>query len=825
MSASLASQTSGGRSTRHAAIANYAEPPSDEEALANEFDDAEDWEEMSEEEEEENDEGYDSFSGSTKSDDEDDEDDLDFSAGRGVKRVIEDRRSLRSGRRSKRQRRDSFVSRVAPSPVSRRSTKQSPTKTSSSHRTPNGKSKSPVSSPQKGTGKSVIKISEEKSLEKKSPEKKIPWDTLPYMIMVKIFEYASEPLDNVQSTRWLVNACLINSNFTEAAVRALYKSPPLLTAKMAHGLFNMLTRKRVTPMFSYHHKIATLSIDVMLINKRYKSRALPFGELARQCPRLAHINLTHEMDYMGHMEYSDFMNFVYSPSLFEELGVDLSLLSPPLYYRNPDDDNNSAAVSRPASASDSLDFPTTGDDAPVTVTRKGSFGVSPELIIDEPKRITRLKSFRWNYKMFPHKWNYGVLHELHQTPTFAGLTKLTLVNFEEWPSQSAFHTDYRNTQPKPEKADWARELSDRLAASIALLYDLKHLVFKRCSVLQANLLQMLPRNLEHLEIISCDDFTALDLTLFLESHGRNLRSLNLSHNTKLSLSFLSVLGSACPKLEELRMHRTNWRRALEDDSLKDERPFGADNAPLWPASIHTIEVDIERKYDKVPAEFLFQSLIDSAPQLPNLRVLKIGATLDIPWRDRSEMREKWVAKFNRVFKRRVAPPQPANTKEYFKCASRSNGNGKEALKEKPLPNNSRPTRRSARIPAVPSVDLSSAGPSLSSSLDRIASRKSISYREVDTDQDEDEDEDVEMGGDDEEEKEEERVFVREHTCSDVQRESEPVLEPFVHGLCEVVEVQFGNSKPVARVMTMADFNDTESEATDTEFEDDDSDSE
>jgi hypothetical protein len=52
----------------------------------------------------------------------------------------------------------------------------------------------------------------------------------------------------------------------------------------------------------------------------------------------------------------------------------------------------------------------------------------------------------------------------------------------------------------------------------------------------------------------------------------------------------------------------------------------------------------------------FQSLIDSAGDLPDLRRLVIQAILNIGWRDRASFRDKWIGSLNRVFKRASKPP-------------------------------------------------------------------------------------------------------------------------------------------------------------------------
>src|SRR5690242_8240828 len=65
-----------------------------------------------------------------------------------------------------------------------------------------------------------------------------------------------------------------------------------------------------------------------------------------------------------------------------------------------------------------------------------------------------------------------------------------------------------------------------------------------------------------------------------------------------------------------------------------------------------------RKWDSTAASNFFQSLIDSAEELPNLQDLTIIAMVDTDWRQRAEFRRKWSATFQAVFARKWEPPNP-----------------------------------------------------------------------------------------------------------------------------------------------------------------------
>ncbi len=62
--------------------------------------------------------------------------------------------------------------------------------------------------------------------------KTMPWNTLPYQILVSVFEYASWPLvanaiTPLPSISWLLGTALCCKAFAEPALSALYYSPPL----------------------------------------------------------------------------------------------------------------------------------------------------------------------------------------------------------------------------------------------------------------------------------------------------------------------------------------------------------------------------------------------------------------------------------------------------------------------------------------------------------------------------------------------------------------------------------------------------------------------
>ena len=63
-----------------------------------------------------------------------------------------------------------------------------------------------------------------------------------------------------------------------------------------------------------------------------------------------------------------------------------------------------------------------------------------------------------------------------------------------------------------------------------------------------------------------------------------------------------------------------------------------------------------RNLDAAEADSFFQSLVDSARQLKDLRRLSLKAILKVGWRDRARLREKWKMRLDRVFLRKCPSP-------------------------------------------------------------------------------------------------------------------------------------------------------------------------
>jgi hypothetical protein len=94
--------------------------------------------------------------------------------------------------------------------------------------------------------------------------------------------------------------------------------------------------------------------------------------------------------------------------------------------------------------------------------------------------------------------------------------------------------------------------------------------------------------------------------------------------------------------------------------------------PTWPSSLRVVEFANLRNLDAAEADGFFQSLVDSAHELKNLRRLSLKAILKAGWRDRARLREKWKMKLENVFLRKSPPPRlfwPASSRPLPKASS------------------------------------------------------------------------------------------------------------------------------------------------------------
>ncbi|KAG9236144.1 hypothetical protein BJ875DRAFT_241396 [Amylocarpus encephaloides] len=431
------------------------------------------------------------------------------------------------------------------------------------------------------------------------------WQELPYHILVQVFEYATYPIYDehtfqpLPSQRWLLNASRLCRSFAEPALAALYASPPLVPMIKAHRLVNVLCADPATQAFNYRRKIKSLFIDVSQVAAYVLTGngLLDLYGLIKHLPVLTSLEFHHQKDMPPYRDLDANIRWTYPETIFDALE-----------YVDP-----------------------TADES------RG-----------DKMNVCRLRSWRWSSRLADKAWSIDKLQMIHSRPCFDALRKISFVNYQ------APFSNQKDEDPKHEII---------LADSLRELKNLDHLVFESSTLVNARLLPLLPNNLRHFELWNCWEVTADDLSGFLLTHGGQLRELILNHNLSLSLTFLPILGAACSHLEIFRMDLKyfNLHVSYHDSEPGYDSLMSSTQAPTWPSSLQTLELLHLRKWSTEAAELLFQSLLDNASTLLDLRSLTIQAILNIAWRDRASFRDKWVGSLNHVFKRVLHKPQNNTT--------------------------------------------------------------------------------------------------------------------------------------------------------------------
>ena len=627
------------------------------------------------------------------------------------------------------------------------------------------------------------------------PETIPPWATLPYHVLVQIFRYAAALLaDDWERAKWLRAATGICRAFAEPAITVLYETPPLLTKAMAHQFIALLAKDPATTMFNYRQKVRELRIDPEELAWRpYRGQLLDLSALVT-LPRIQSITLYHPKDGPPYRDLDENLRWHYPMSLFDALNGVQTSSSP---------DESTSALSQ------------------------------------QPTKPTRLTEWHWNRRMMGSKVTLSDIKSLHQTPAFSSLKKVTFLNYQ-LPSMR----DYATSEDVLAARDKAFVAA--LADAINALPKLEHLTFESSTAVCGQLLAVLPRNLKTLEITNCWDVDSDALAEYLTSGGKQLRQLLLRYNQSLSLAFLVVLRDACPNLRTLVVDLKTYRHhTFYDDSDPEySAVLEPTQTPTWPESLEVIELKNMRKWTAEGAETLFRSLVDAAPNLSNLRRIDLKAMLDIPYRQRSKIRDRWAATLRHVFLRERSDPMPLSTihrrKEEDKdmkmadveeIENKSPGRGRRAT-------NVTPSRKSARLAAKEQqqhhhhqhqqqMEDPFRPSNCTHSLRSGVTRPSYVEPDTDIDLDSDADSDNDNDNDGQPYTPQKKRKSSSNTISgnptprlaslDDEDSSQPgsPFDPseleglYRQGLCDVVEIQLDNQKPAETMFVMDDFLDDE----------------
>lgn len=595
--------------------------------------------------------------------------------------------------------------------------------------------------------------------------------------MVRIFEYAAFPLDTKVNVRWLLSAGLTCKSFLSPALKALYRCPAAQTisVNMGNKFAGLIRDLAANPEVNDTRRgmIESLVVEVSSLPLHSQVRNFNVSELISCLPNLSYVELYHEFDLPPYRQLGRKASkkWIYTSELLGALKV--------------------------AGESD---------------TR------------------LRLRSWKWSERLM----DASLLEQLatiHAWDTFAQLRKLSFVNFQV-PSLK------ENRDPSvPEVFETDKAYINLVAAGLSSVAGLRHLVMESCTAVDGQFLSLLPKNIEHLEIINCWELTAEMLSEYLSTHGRSLRRLTLHHNQSLNLSFAPLLGMCCPELRELSMNLLIYKHHeyYTDSDPIYETLLSVTDIPTWPRTLEMIDLEQLAKWDLATAEMFFQSFINQASELPRLRHLAVKAMLDVPWRQRSEFRDKWVRKLKRVFFRKTVQPRSFHSLTQWPLMRHELGEQqKKSLEEKreKKPDELISPRRSYRIASHMHVRAAAPLP-LAEDQDRRKRKTLIiesdrhlrqSKRIRDSNRDSDTEEQRDQGLNDEE-------FVDSYDGqNDCSRKSGPPLlsdganegeyedpgqpESFIHGLCDIVNIRFDNQKPREFQYGLEDFLDEDTHSSD-----------
>ena len=375
----------------------------------------------------------------------------------------------------------------------------------------------------------------------------------------------------------------------------------------------------------------------------------------------------------------------------------------------------------------------------------------------------RLQTFKWNFFFNRDQWPWCSLAEIHSTAPFQTLHTLELVQL--------------NTFTKNAKK---LEQADELIKAIERLPKLKSLSFTLCTFdAKLDILNRLPKSLESLVFSDCEDITSTIMTKFLSTHGGNLRNLTLNHNRCLDLAFLVDFAIACPKLEKFHMDLTFFGLQLTylDSEPRFEAILPPGAIPTWPSTLQSIELNHLRKWHTDEAKSFFQSLVDSAEYFSSLRSLVIKASVDMGWRDRVEFRNTWVERLTKIFARR-----PSGQGQFAKPTLTTH-NGKIT---------GRVNKATVAINrTVPKTLLKDDGSS-DSDIPILQNRRNRRLVNSNTEKNS-------------------CVDSTRSTTARRQADSrkEKKEEPYIHGLCDLVDIRIDNLRPMETMYQETDFMDDE----------------
>lgn len=459
------------------------------------------------------------------------------------------------------------------------------------------------------------------------------WQNLPYHVLVKVMQYAAYPLyigasRDTGSARWLLSTSQLCTSFHDACIGALMYNPPIFPAHRANWLVDLLkasardydvsaertsaiSRKKLS--LDYRPKVKSLDIEAKQI--LVKKAGIDLEELLRYTPLLKKLRIYHNYDAWSKR---------YTWAL-------------PSHARS---------------------------------AGRWSYGNLFQ-VLDQNKIV--LDTFEWNGRFLLEDPLLSTLHDVSlHSKSLSRLRSLTVRNLS-LPDIAALNEtiardnippgqDGQDIDDKPARLiSWRR----RIIAALQASSELREVAFHDSNIIDDETLKDFPSGLQKLEVCDCAWIKSEGLQDYLRTKGISLTTLVLQGNQSMSLSFMSNLQTTAPRLQVLEVDLTYH----DPTSYKDTEPLFDElmstGRPSWPSTLQSITIGPLRNLTAEDAENFYQSLVDAAVNLPYLRVLQLRTILNVSWRDRASLRQKWAGLFDETFhvnsNHDISPPSASSS--------------------------------------------------------------------------------------------------------------------------------------------------------------------
>ncbi|KAI9709061.1 MAG: hypothetical protein M1820_003507 [Bogoriella megaspora] len=154
-----------------------------------------------------------------------------------------------------------------------------------------------------------------------------PWQTLPYEVLLQIFIYAFDELRNKDESpkkamSWVLNGATVCKSFSEPALSALYRDPPMIDLSRPHRFFECLARsKQNASSVNYSAKVKRLEFDVWstLAYKLHNHDIFDLGKLLAYTPQISDIHIFLKDDLPPYRHAGQNVRWSYPDSVFDNL--------------------------------------------------------------------------------------------------------------------------------------------------------------------------------------------------------------------------------------------------------------------------------------------------------------------------------------------------------------------------------------------------------------------------------------------------------------------------------------------------------------------------